>query len=257
MSRFNEVADRVWVARDEWCDVNVSVIEGTNGLLVVDTGPSATAALALVAELRTLSSLPVVGIVNTSPRSEHVSGNATFRAELGDVPVTAHEYAAAQTAHDAATRTFSSVLAIDLGDRAVELIHPGRGHTGGDVVVRLEDVDVLLAGDLLAESGHPVFGEDCYPMDWPSSLDLVLSLTGAGTVIVPGHGAPVDRDFATEQRSAIGVVAETVRDLAGRGVPLSQALGAAEWPYPAESLAHAVSRGYEQLPRMARQLPLV
>ena len=148
-------------------------------------------------------------------------------------------------------------MAIDLGDRGVELIHPGRGHTGGDLVVRIEDADVLLAGDLIQEAGDPVFTEDCYPMDWPSSLDLVLSLTGAGTVIVPGHGVPIDRDFATEQRSAIGVVAETIRDLAGRGVPLSQALAAAEWPYRSESLAHAVSRGFAQLPRMARQLPLV
>ncbi len=257
MSRFLEVADRVWVARDEQYGVTTSVIGGTDGLLVVDTGPSAEAAQRLLAGLRTLSSLPLVGVVNTHHHSEHVGGNGALRSAFGPVPVTAHEYAAAQTEHDGAQRTFSSVLAIDLGDRSAELIHPGRGHTAGDLVVRLEDADVLLAGDLLAESGNPVFGEDCHPMDWPSSLDLVLSLVGAGTVIVPGHGAHVDRDFATEQRSAIGVVAETIRDLAGRGVPLSQALTAAEWPYPAEDLSHAVSRAYEQLPRMARQLPLV
>ena len=46
-------------------------------------------------------------------------------------------------------QTFSSVTTIDLGDRAVELVHPGRGHTDGDLVVRLDDADVLLAGDLV------------------------------------------------------------------------------------------------------------
>ena len=53
------------------------------------------------------------------------------------------------------------------------------------------------------------------------------------------------------------MVAETIRDLASRGVPVRDALGAAEWPYPVEELANAVRRGYEQLPRTARTLPLI
>ena len=61
----------------------------------------------------------------------------------------------------------------------------------------------------------------------------------------------------TEQRGAIGVVAETIRDLAGRGVPLAEALDAAEWPFPRRELAEAVRRGYGELPRAARRLPLV
>ena len=78
------------------------------------------------------------------------------------------------------------------------------------------DADVLLAGDLVEESGVPSYGDDCFPMDWPLSLDLVLNLVGPGTVVVPGHGAPVDRDFVQEQRASLGVVAETIRDLATR-----------------------------------------
>ena len=281
-SRFVEVADRVWVARYDWFDVNVSVVEGERGLLVVDTHASRAAAEEVIGDLRRLSSRPVVEIVNTHVHVDHVLGNGAFRAAYGAVPVTAHEEAAAALPEQAAAaqatarassdpreqgiadtevvvpdRTFSSVTAIDLGDRVVELVHPGRGHTSGDLVARVEGADVLLAGDLVEEAGNPVWGEDSWPMDWPLSLDLVLGLAGPGTVVVPGHGAPVDLDFVTEQRSAIGVVAETVRDLAGRGVPLSQALDAGQWPYPAEELVHAVRRGYEQLPRSQKRLPLV
>ena len=132
-------------------------------------------------------------------------------------------------------RTFSSAISLDLGDRLVELVHPGRGHTGGDLVVRVPDADVLLAGDLVeqTDTGNvPAFGTDCYPMEWPLTLDVVLGLTTAQSVVVPGHGAVVDRDFVEEQRNAIGIVAETIRDLATRGVPVDDALGAAEWPYP-------------------------
>jgi hypothetical protein len=74
---------------------------------------------------------------------------------------------------------------------------------------------------------------------------------------VPGHGAPVDRGFVERQRDELGVVAETIRDLAGRGVPVAEALGAAEWPWEKERLADAVRRGYEHLPRSQKRLPLV
>jgi hypothetical protein len=94
-------------------------------------------------------------------------------------------------------------------------------------------------------------------MEWPLTLDILLGLSGSSTVVVPGHGAPVDREFAEDQRNAIGVVAETIRDLATRGVPVGEALAAGEWPYPRDELEHAVRRGYEQLPRSQKRLPLV
>ena len=70
-------------------------------------------------------------------------------------------------------------------------------------------------------------------MDWPLSLDIVLGLITPATVVVPGHGAPVDRDFVEEQRNDIGIVAETIRDLATRGVPVDQALGRRRVAVPA------------------------
>jgi glyoxylase-like metal-dependent hydrolase (beta-lactamase superfamily II) len=282
VSEFTEVGDRIWVARYEWYDVNVTVVEGERGLVVVDTHASDVAAREVIGDLRRLSARPVVDIVNTHEHVDHVFGNGAFREEYGEVPITAHEAAAAGTVphglevqqdavargeHRAeeiaattivpADRSFSSVTTIDLGDRAVELVHPGRGHTDGDLVVRLGDADVLLAGDLVEESGMPAYGLDSYPLEWPWSLDLVLELVGSDTVVVPGHGVPVGREFVQEQRSAIGIVAQTIRDLAERGVPLDQALESTEWPYPREHLGNAVRRGYEQLPRSSKRLPLI
>ncbi len=281
---FAEIADRVWVARYPWFDVNVTVVGGSRGLVVVDTHSSALAAREVVADVRALSAGDVVAVVNTHEHFDHTFGNVTFREEYGaGLPVHATDGAAARTIaagerikrdYDAATddphreevlataivpadQVFSSASVIDLGDRPVELVHPGRGHTGGDLVVRVPDADVLLAGDLVEESAPPAYGADCYPLDWPMSLDLVLSLTTPGTVVVPGHGAVVDRAFVQDQRSDIGIVAETIRDLAGRGVPVAEALPAGEWPFPAERLADAVRRGYGQLPRSQKRLPLI
>ena len=103
------------------------------------------------------------------------------------------------------------------------------------------DSDPQLAGDLVEESaardGVPGLGGDCYPLEWPLTLDIVLGLTTQGSVVVPGHGAPVGRDFVEQQRNDIGIVAETIRDLATRGVPVDDALDAAEWPFPRTSSA--------------------
>jgi len=281
-SGFHEVASRVWVARYAWLDVNVTLVGGERGLLVVDTHSSELAAREVLEDVRRLGAGDVVAVVNTHEHFDHTFGNAVFRDAYGAVPIHATDWAAEHTLAAGervqgryadsddphrdevlatrivpADQSFSSARAIDLGDRLVELIHPGRGHTAGDLVVRVPDVDVLLAGDLVEESAPPSFGGDCHPFEWPSSLDLVISLLTDASVVVPGHGSVVDLSFVQDQRNDIGTVAETIRDLAGRGVTPAQALESAEWPYPKELLAEAVRRGYDQLPRGGRQLPLV
>lgn len=284
---FIEVADRVWVARHEWFDVNVTVIRGQDGLLVVDTHASDLAARGVIDEVRALGAGEVVGVVNTHEHFDHTFGNHAFRTAYGTVPIHAHETAAGRTVAAgerikglyeasplsgddadphreevlateivAADRTFSSAVSLDLGDRVVELVHPGRGHTGGDLVVRVPDCDTVLAGDLVEESATPGFGADCYPLEWPWSLDIVLGLTTSSSVVVPGHGAVVDREFVEVQRNDIGLVAEAVRELARRGVRAEDALGEGEWPFPRGDLVHAVRRGYEHLPREQKRLPL-
>ncbi len=284
MTGFNEVADRVWVARYPWLDVNVSVVAGGEGLLVLDTQASAALAREVLEDLRRVTALPIRWAVNSHEHWDHTFGNAVLQeagAELvchetaaQNLPDHAAEVKAKAAEEDdprladrwaevAATeivvpeRTFSSAIALDLGDRQVELVHPGRGHTGGDVVVRIPDADVLLAGDLVEDGAPPAYGTDCFPMEWPLTLDTVLSLTTSASVVVPGHGAVVDREFVEAQRNEIGIVAETIRDLATRGVPVDDALTGADWPYPRPALANAVRRGYDQLPRSQKRLPLV
>ncbi len=289
---FTEIADRVWVARYAWFDVNITLVQGERGLLAVDTHASAVAAREVIDDIRALglgAGVDVVEVVNTHEHFDHTFGNAEFRAAYGaDLPIHAHETAAERTvaagerikgeyaaapdeergAEVIATpivpagTTFSSAVSIDLGDRFVELVHPGRGHTSGDLVVRVPDVDVLLAGDLIEESGPrentPGFGGDCYPMEWPLTLDILLGLTSSSSVVVPGHGAVVDREFLEDQRNDIGILAEMIRDLATRGVKAADALASADtWPFPARLLDQAVRRAYDQLPRSQKRLPLI
>jgi len=261
-----EVGDQVWVTRRGPREVVSTVVAGSSGLLLVDTGWSEAAGRDLLASVRRMGRGEPVAVVGTHHHAGHVRGNSAVLGLRPEVPVLLHEAAAAALGGEGVpARTLSSVTALDLGDRVVEVVHPGRGHTAGDVVVRVPDAEVLVAGDLVAgglvdRGAAPSYGPDCWPLDWPGALDLVLQLLGNTGLTIPGHGGPLDRTAVEEQRDGIATVAEAVRELAGRGVPEERALAQGEadgsWPWPAELLAEAVRRGYAQLPRSARQLPL-
>lgn len=272
MTQFTEVAERVWVGRYAWWDLTVTVIGGERGLVVVDTQASAVAGREVREDVRRLGVGEVHAVVNTHWHFDHTFGNTAFREADPQVPVHAHAEAARnlaewgpmlieQVAREGGPRsqeivqtelvipdeTFTTWRQLDLGDRVVELIHPGRGHTGGDLVVRVPDAGVLLAGDLVEESAPPAFGDDSFPLEWAETLETVLALTAAATVVVPGHGALVDRGFVERQRADLAAVTEEVRALAASGVPVEQALDAGTWPWPEQVLEQAVRRGYAAL----------
>ncbi|WP_042376216.1 MBL fold metallo-hydrolase [Streptacidiphilus melanogenes] len=275
-----EVGDRVFQRRYDPYDVTVTVVAGTDGLMVVDTRCSLAEARELREQLRQISSAPVRWVVNTHDHFDHVWGNAEFAAPRQVPPArffgSAQMVAAMRGADDdpdmmrlrkalaAESEEWRAKLAeleehvpenvvrdghdLDLGDgRVVRMRRLGRGHTDGDLVLHVPDADVLLMGDLLEESGDPAFGPDSFPLDWAATLDAALALAGPGTRFVPGHGATTDTSFVAAQRDALAAVADTCRSLHAAGVPLDEALKTGDWPYDREHLRHAIKRAYLHL----------
>ncbi|MGI8577676.1 MAG: MBL fold metallo-hydrolase [Nocardioidaceae bacterium] len=247
---FVEVGDRCFVRRYASYDVNVGVVAGSRGMLVIDSRASEPEAAMLMEHLRALRRGEIVALVNTHWHFDHTFGNAVIADEWPEASMHAHEDAARTLRAEASglqeearadqtdprhaeiaaarivvpDRTFASVATVDLGDRVVELVHPGRGHTDGDCVVVVPDADVVFAGDLIEQSGPPGFGSDCFPLEWAGSLDLLMGLLSVRSVVVPGHGSAVDKTFVDDQRGDIADVAGNIRSLFTRGVPLSDAL---------------------------------
>ena len=274
MPEFVEIADRVWVARYEWMDVNVTAIGSDRGLVVVDTHGSTAAGRNVLTDLDRLGVGPVAHVVNSHWHWDHTFGNAAFREIALDVPIHAHKEAARSLADQGKrikerfaespddphgtevavteivipNQTFVDSFALDLGDRVLELMFPGRGHTSGDIVARLVDAEVLVAGDLVEESAKPWIGLDSWPLEWPATLDVMLELMTEHTLVIPGHGSTVDRAFVQVQRDEVGDIVETVQTLAGLGVPADRAVVDGAWPWEVDFRIHnAVSRGYEAL----------
>lgn len=252
---FDEVGERVWRRRFESLDFNVGVVEGDDGLLIIDTRASHGQADELRSELTGLSDKPVRWVVNTHWHWDHTFGNSRFPeaeiwghetcrttlVERGDEMKEGAKDWLPEEFHAAIdevevvppSRTFTERASVAVG-RGVLLDFHGRGHTDADIVVRVPDADVLFLGDLVEESAPPAFG-DSHPLDWPATL-ASIPLTGS---MVPGHGDVVDRAFVAHQLEELEAVARLAGEVtAGRGAEDA----AAEGPYPAEVMLAAFGR---------------
>lgn len=268
---FVEVADRVYVRREPLLRVNVTLVVGADEALLVDTLSSAAQAVELRDAVRAVTDRPLT-VVNTHHHYDHCFGNAVL---AGDPPrpVYAHALAAAalreqperlrreaydELRHDhpalaaelaatpllAPTHLVQTETELDLGGRPVLLRHPGRGHTDADLVVHVPDADVLVAGDLVEQSGPPAF-EDSYPLRWPDAVADLLRLTTARTVVVPGHGDPVDVGFVRAQHAELVRLAWLIRAAHTGSAPPERV--AAEAPFGARAALVAANRGYLEL----------
>ena len=253
MSAWAELGDRCWVRRYPEFDLNIGLVAGSEGAVVIDTRADAVQARELLAEIRELTDVPVRWVVNTHAHFDHTYGNAVF-SEAGATSFAQENTAAALAADPGNTEsvavdnTFAVAKVIELGDRRVELLHLGNGHTDGDVVVVVPDVDVFFAGDLLEESAPPSYGEDSFPLEWADTVDRLIGLLPATAKVVPGHGAVVGAEFVRDQAGDLGTVANTISGLHHAGTPLEAALAHTDdWPWPVEHLEHAVRRGYAAL----------
>ncbi|HET6743839.1 MAG TPA: MBL fold metallo-hydrolase [Kribbella sp.] len=250
---WTELGDRTWVRRyDEW-DLNVGLVVGSDGALVIDTRATTEEAEQLREHIRELTDLDVKWVVNTHAHFDHVKGNSVFAG----AEVHLHENAAAE--EKLAGTTFAAAKVIDLGDRRVELLYVGNAHTSGDTVVAVPDVDVFFVGDLLEESAPPSYGADSFPLEWPDTIQAVVGMMPQSVQIVPGHGAVVDIEFARDQAIDLGKVANTISALHHAGTSLDDALKSSEdWPWPVDKLQDAIRRGYQVLgPPQRPTLPLL
>jgi glyoxylase-like metal-dependent hydrolase (beta-lactamase superfamily II) len=252
----------VFVLRYPVLDVNVTLVLGEATALLVDTLATAEQARDLAAAVVAVTRAPLA-VVNTHHHFDHCFGNAVFP----DATIYAHPEAVAQLASTdpgdvwrewapthpglAALRTTDIRMPdrpvvheteLDLGGRSVLLHHPGRGHTAGDLIVHVPDARLVVAGDLVEESGPPQF-DDAYPLEWPDALAAILALEP--TVVVPGHGAMCTPEFVRGQHAELAALSWLIRDGHADEVPADEVVRKA--PYEFETATVAVARGYAEL----------
>lgn len=228
-------------------DPNVGAVVGSDSVLCIDARATPTAADEWLEALREVTDKPVEWLVLTHYHAVRVLGASAFAARH----VVAHSGTRAwireRGAQDWESEyrrfprlfrdaesipgltypdvTFSDLLELELGDRAVQVRWFGGGHTQGDAVVWLPRERVLFAGDLVEARAAPYMG-DALVSEWQAgTLDLVAALSAE--TLVPGRGpalrgVEVERGIA-ETREYLQTIWEAVRGAHGRGASLREA----------------------------------
>ena len=186
---------------------NAGVIVGEKGVLVVDTLSSAKAGKQFLADIRKVTKLPILWVVNTHFHFDHSWGNCVFVDEGARVigaspgakllaksgPIEIAQYRKNDvmqkvlegTTITPATVSFTGTITLDLGGVTIELYAFPAAHAPDNLMVWVPQDKVLFSGDLLFVGCHPFLGEGNL-QNWDLDLNTIAAMKAEK--IVPGHG---------------------------------------------------------------------
>ena len=221
---------------------NVAVQVGNEGILVVDTGATASRE-ALLAAIRELSDGPIRWVINTNADLDHTGGNET----ISQAGMTVNGNPAAIVSHEnvlarmtAANRPvtemplntfFESGRDFYFNGEAIFLHHVPNAHSDGDILVYFRGSDVLVAGDVFVTAQqYPVIdraaggGIDGFIDGLNLMLDITVPayLQEGGTYVIPGHGRVGDEADVLTFRDMLVIVRARIADLVKQGKTLAQ-----------------------------------
>lgn len=257
-----KIADDTWVMVGKTEDfsrsnggniVNTAFVVTTEGVVVIDSGPSRLYAEQMRRAIADITAKPVIRVFNTHHHPDHFLGNQVF----ADVPTVALASTIAGQRQDGAAFT-DNVYRLSgdwikgtepvparetagagmrvIGNHTFELIALS-GHTDGDLVILDRGTGVLFAGDLAFYNRAPTTPHASVSQ-WLAALDRLDRISYR--TMVPGHGEPVGDGRAVEQtRRYLRWVEGALGQAAERGDEMTEVLGLA---IPAEFAAMPLAR---------------
>ena len=216
---------------------NVAVLKTGAGTVIVDTMTFSTQGSRIRHIAEALTGEPIVLVVNTHYHADHTHGNPGFLPGTQVVSTTRtlehlHDVDASYWSGDAAAllpnHTFDHDLEIRLGSKHIELLHPGRGHTDGDLVVLFVDDATLHTGDLFFNRLYPSIDLEAggSVREWGDTLDKVLAFDF--THVIPGHGELSDRDGLVQFQRYMRQLAAVGANAKAQGLTLDATIRSAQ-----------------------------
>lgn len=212
---------------------NTAVLRTDAGAVVVDTMTLPMQGKRIRELARELTGMETTLLINTHYHLDHSHGNPAFEPgtrvlsterTLSHLHALDAEFWTGAAAKLLPTETFTDRMTLNIGGKTIELIHPGAGHTDGDLVVLFTDEGVLHTGDLVFNGLYPNIDLEAggSVQQWVETLEIVQRLNF--TQLIPGHGATTDRVGLRQFLAVIAQLAEIGADAADRGLTLEQTL---------------------------------
>lgn len=287
IGQWQQVRDNVWVVQLQPAAVNVGLVVGSTGVLLVDTGSSPAQGRELAASAERLAGRPVTHVVVTHAHFDHFFGLAGVHQAVDGLVSIGHENLASHLGTDdpdvspevirsdlgfdpselvAPTRPIGFIGAVDLGDTRADVVHLGNGHSDSDLFVVVPTARVVFTGDMVETANDPFVGPDSHVDTWPKAIDGVISHTAEDTLFVPGHGPVATLDEVTNQRAAISMLWATATECVQKGMSTDDVIAdlngprEVDWPMAPQAVANALPHLYAALDRAgvtrSRNLPL-
>jgi glyoxylase-like metal-dependent hydrolase (beta-lactamase superfamily II) len=260
-------------------DPNSGVIVGDDGVIVVDAQATPALAGEVIERVRQVTDKPIKYVVLSHYHAVRVLGASAYRAQEVIASDTCRAMIAERGQEDWdseygrfprlfrgaqaipgltwPTLTFRRNMTLYLGKRRVDLMHIGRAHTAGDIVVRVPDANVVFSGDIV-EYQSACYCGDAHFTNWPATLSRLDGLKAEA--LVPGRGeALVGAGMVAD---GIALTGQFLRDLyapvergVARGAPLKECFDSAteamrpkygSWPIFEHCQPFNVARAYDE-----------
>jgi glyoxylase-like metal-dependent hydrolase (beta-lactamase superfamily II) len=203
---FSEVGEGIWAYTAQG-DPNSGVIIGDNSVMIVEAQATPRLAKKVIENVRTVTDKPISHVVLTHYHAVRVLGASAYGADQIIMSDAARAMVVERGQEDwdsefqrfprlfeghesipgltYPTTTFSDAMTVYLGNRRVDLMHLGRSHTAGDIVVHVPDQNVMFTGDIV-EYHSACYCGDGYFGEWNHTLDNIRSFDV--DAIAPGRG---------------------------------------------------------------------
>ncbi|WP_435312679.1 MBL fold metallo-hydrolase, partial [Primorskyibacter sedentarius] len=211
---FTEVGDGLWAFTAEG-DPNSGVIIGDDSVMIVEAQATPRLANMVIEKVRSITDKPISHVVLTHYHAVRVLGASAYGADqiiMGeqaramvvergqeDWDSEFQRFPRLFEGHESIpgltypTTTFNDAMTVYLGNRRVDLMHLGRAHTAGDIVIHVPDQNVMFTGDIV-EYHSACYCGDGHFSDWGETLENIASFDL--DAIAPGRGdALLGRDM--------------------------------------------------------------
>ena len=271
-SGLQEIAPDVFAyihGRAGWDVCNSGFIVGGDGVMVIDAMMVANQVRPYLEEIRKVTNKPIRYVVNTHHHVDHSFGNQFYlptevvshrgcREQLidrgADVDMLSQRWPQyredwVQTRLTPASITYEDKMIVHLGDRVIELLHPGPAHTYGDTLVYLPEEKVLFTGDVAFHYLTPL-AYDGHVSNWIRVANGILKYLDAVT-LMPGHGPVSGKEVVGKTLRYLRLVKRTSRLHFARGDSVEETSRAmrlgeyADWVEP-ERVITNVQRLYQE-----------
>jgi cyclase len=220
---------------------NIAVLDGPDGLTVVDSGVPMRAK-EIFETVKRVGGKPVSILINTHWHFDHAGGNEVFGSAGAKVIATAATRKRLST--DQYTEVFklttpasppialptvtSDEFELHIGSELVHLSAVPPAHTDGDLIAHFTSRDVIHTGDLFSNGFYPNI--DASSLGWIGGMiaaaDRILKIVGPKTRIIPGHGPMATAADLTAFRKMLVTVHDRLAPLVDAGKTTKDAIAA-------------------------------